>query len=374
RLTAEERGWSGVVVREGRAEVVSERGSQTVGAGDEAIVQGEPGMARVRRAGLLDSLERWGESLESQVAADSHVDPDLRYEAAPLSRYGRWIEADGREVWQPTGVGADWRPYWHGSWESTPSGVAWGSDEPCGWVPYHYGTWDFVGDYGWVWEPGTVYSPAWVYWYWGPSYVGWCPTGYYTNFYAGFFGARRLFDRFRFGVYGWAGGDWGLFSRWNFVAAGRFGHRRLDRFAVPGLGLRDRARLAALPRGIITTSTRGITPAVWNRPREAWNVLQRGGRGRQLADVTPFIARQRQLPPTVRSAVAATGRRDLTGTPLRPAALGARAEATSRGRWAARDRRTDFAPRASGRGGLGMASRTPSRTWDRGPAAGSAGA
>ena len=40
-----------------------------------------------------------------------------------------------------------------------------------------------------------------TYWYWGESYVGWCPTGYYTHFYGNRYGG------FRHGVYGWAGGD-----------------------------------------------------------------------------------------------------------------------------------------------------------------------
>src|SRR5262249_28055590 len=153
--------------------------------------------------------------------------------------------------------------------------------------------------------PGYVYSPAWVYWYWGPTYTGWCPVGYYTGFYR----HRFLDPGFRLGVYGWAGGDWGFFGRWNFVGSGRFGRRDLARSAVSGAALRDAARLAQLPRGIITTDTRGLTPGRWGQPRTVVAVLEHrpGARGGKLPDVTPFIARSPRLPTNVLHAVATDG-------------------------------------------------------------------
>jgi hypothetical protein len=321
RVTANARDWTSLVVRRGTADMATERGTVTVNADQEGIAQGaRDAEARVREAGAWDALELWGRQLSDQIADVPYVDQDLRYAASPLGQYGSWIEIGGAPYWRPR-VDAGWRPYWHGHWIYTPSGVTWVPDEPWGWVPYHYGTWDYRPGYGWVWAPGYVYSPAWVYWYWGPSYTGWCPIGYYTGFYR-----RHFLDpAFRFGVYGWAGGEWGFFARWNFVGAGNFGHRDLDRWVVPGLALRDRAHLAELPRGIITTDTRGITPTRWGHPREVLSVLEHSpaGRGGRLPDVTPFIARDPRLPTNVLHAIATDGpaKGRLTGTPLRPTTL-----------------------------------------------------
>jgi len=319
RVSANASDWTALVVRRGAADVATARGAVIVRAGEEAFAQGGgDAVAAVRAAGAWDPLERWGRALSEQAAAVPQVDQDLQYSASPLAQYGSWIEVAGASYWQPR-VDNGWRPFWHGRWVSTPSGLTWVAYEPWGWVPYHYGTWDYLPAYGWVWAPGYVYSPAWVYWYWGPSYTGWCPVGYYTRFYR-----HRFADPgFRFGVYGWAGGDWGPFTRWSFVDVGHFGHRHLDRFAVAGDRLRDEGRLARMPRGLITTDTRRITPARWSHPRDVIGILASGPGGSQLPDVTPFVARNPHLPPEVIHAVATDGpgKGRLLGTPLRPATL-----------------------------------------------------
>jgi len=45
-----------------------------------------------------------------------------------------------------------------------------------GWLPYHYGGWDFVPGVGWMWFPGNVgvWSPGLVTWYTGPDGLGGC--------------------------------------------------------------------------------------------------------------------------------------------------------------------------------------------------------
>ncbi len=193
-------------------------------------------------------------------------------------------------------------------------------------MPYHYGSWDYVPVHGWVWQPGRVFAPAWVYWYWGPNHVGWCPTGYYTRYYG-----NRYGHGFRRGVYGWAGGDWGGYNHWTFVPKGNFGHRGdLRRYAVPTDRLRSLG--PEVPRGIITTDTRGLRPNDSYDPREAVRVLTRARGARpderrdeeaELPDVTTFIERRRDLSPGVASRVA-VDRVDpqLEGTPLRPDTLG----------------------------------------------------
>ncbi|HEV2854108.1 MAG TPA: DUF6600 domain-containing protein [Thermoanaerobaculia bacterium] len=339
RVTADREGWSELVVRRGTAQVVTDRGTEQVRADEEAVIDGDRyAGAEVREAGAFDSLERWARQLDddySSYASSDHlrpIDDNLRYAARPLARYGDWVYVDGSPYWRPR-VATGWRPYWQGRWAYTPAGLTWISYEPWGWVPYHYGSWDYLPAYGWVWQPGYVWSPAWVYWYWGPSYVGWCPTGYYTRYYGPRFGVGF---GFRYGVYGWAGGDWGYFDRWNFVHAGYFdyrdgyrdgyrngywdGRRDVPRYAVPiepGHGVRD-----ALQRGIITTDTRPLKPGVKN-PDEVLRALRSGrGGASELPDVTSFIARKPQLPDTVLRTVRNDGTSNLDGTPLKPSTLG----------------------------------------------------
>jgi hypothetical protein len=334
RITSDE-GWTQLVVRRGSAQMVTDAGSSRVRADEEAVVDDHAPdrRAEVREAGAFDSLERWGRQLDDEYASvdlGSDVDDNLRYQAAPLTRYGAWVTLNGARYWRPR-VDAEWRPYWHGRWIYTPAGLTWISSEPWGWVPYHYGTWDYVPGYGWVWQPGYVWSPAWVYWYWGPSYVGWCPTGYYTRYYGPELGVDI---GFRFGVYGWAGGSWSLFDRWSFVSTSYFSyaqgyrqgyrdgywdaHRDVRRYAVPI----DRDARHAIERGIITTDTRPLKPSVWKDPGEPLRVLR--GRAAELPDVTPFVARtpKPKLPPAVARAVVAEKPQGLDGTPLRPATLG----------------------------------------------------
>jgi hypothetical protein len=333
RLTADRDGWSEVVVRRGTAQVVTDRGKQTVRADESAVIDGDRASAEIDDADTLDSLERWGRQLDDQYASSDvgPVDDNLRYQSASLSRHGDWIYADGSRYWRPR-VASNWRPYWQGRWAYTPAGLTWISSEPWGWVPYHYGSWDYLPAYGWVWQPGYVWSAAWVYWYWGPSYVGWCPTGYYTRYYGSRFGGG-----FRSGLYGWAGGDWGYFDRWSFVNASYFrdgyrsgyrdgywdGRRDVQRYAVPtdrSHGGRD-----GLERGIITTDTRPLKPNTWKNPEEVLRAARAGqpGRNGELQDVTAFIARKPNLPDTVTRTVRAEGNSNvLDGTPLKPSTLG----------------------------------------------------
>ena len=336
RITADREGWSQVVVRRGTAEVVTDRGTTRVRADEEAIIDDRYADAEVREAGGFDTLERWARQMDDEYAGTDlrYVDDNLRYSAAPLARYGSWVDVDGSHYWRPR-VAAGWRPYHHGRWIYTPSGLTWLSSEPWGWVPYHYGSWDYLPAYGWVWQPGYVFSPAWVYWYWGPSYVGWCPTGYYTRFYGPRFGFGF---GFRHGLYGWAGGHWGHFNHWSFVRSSYFdghrhghghrggfwdGRRDVQRYAVPI----DRSTLrGALERGIITTDTRPLKPGTWanhNEVLRAFRVDGNGARGAELPDVTSFIARKPDLPPTVARTVRTEGNTNaLDGTPLKPSTLG----------------------------------------------------
>ena len=291
-----------VAVRTGVAEVRTRQGARRIARGIEAWIEGADSTdVQVRAAGELSALEEWGLALDEQARTaqvDESVDDRLRYGASRLESYGNWVEVDDRRAWRPY-VGSDWTPYHHGRWAYTPSGLTWVSYEPWGWVPYHYGSWDFAPAWGWVWYPGTVYAPAWVYWYWGPSYVGWCPTGYYYGHYGrrwyghqGWYGHHGYGNHFRFGVHGWAGGHANHWNRWNFVDSRRLGDHRLAQHT------RTAAQIGGeLPRGIIATDTRGLRTAVATRPAAAMRELAERRQGAaDLPDLSRFVARDPNVP------------------------------------------------------------------------------
>jgi hypothetical protein len=109
------------------------------------------------------------------AGVEIHAAADFR---APLTPYGAWVDVGsyGR-CWHPSRVEAGWRPYSLGHWEYTDVGWYWMSDEPFGWACYHYGSWVFDSEFGWVWVTGVEWSPAWVVWRESDAYIGWAPCG-----------------------------------------------------------------------------------------------------------------------------------------------------------------------------------------------------
>lgn len=298
RVTAQGSSFTEVVVREGFAEADTGSGSGIARPGEALEISGTTRpFVDVVDAGPADSLELWAGDLDRAAeaaiaAAPADVDSRLAYAAAPLHDAGEWIYVDSRRKWRPY-VRADWRPFRHGRWVYTPSGLTWVASAHWGWVTSHYGSWDFVPGYGWLWLPGNVYFPAGVYWYWGPTHVAWIPHGYYN---------RYSHSGLRFGVYGWAGGDWGYWSDWTFCPTRYFGRRGYDRYWDTGSNL-GRERRFAVPRGIVTTDTRGLGPERWGKPSLALDTLLRRvdpeGRVRSLPDVTEFVAGREVAKPSI---------------------------------------------------------------------------
>jgi hypothetical protein len=320
RLRASAEGELELVVRSGFAELLTERGSTVVRTGEEAWTRGDRwGAVKIGDAGPLDALERWGQRLDQGAQlADSrtlHVEPRLAYSAAPLERHGTWVYVDSSWLWRPR-VTADWRPYWNGRWGWTPSGLTWISAEPWGWLPYHYGTWTIATGHGWVWRPGRVYSPAWVYWYVGPRWTGWCPIGYYADFYRSH---RR--GGLRFGLYGWAGGSWGIYADWNFSPTHRVYDRHGGRHRRTGGHLRRTEGRG--PRGLLTTDTRTADRRDWANGDGIVEKIGRGANARlgQLPVVTDFVARRPRLSAELTNVVTArkvADNRARIETPLGP--------------------------------------------------------
>jgi len=111
--------------------------------------------------------------------AQAQVSESADFQVA-LEPYGRW-ERHSRwgEVWIPTKVARDWRPYTVGRWAYTDDwGWYWVSDQAeddWGWITFHYGRWVFDRELGWVWVAGREWGPGWVQWRRGTQYVGWAP-------------------------------------------------------------------------------------------------------------------------------------------------------------------------------------------------------
>ena len=111
-------------------------------------------------------------SLPPQMAAPR--DYSVFYQR--LAPYGRWMDVTGYGYcWRPTISTARWRPYVDGNWAWSSMGWTWQSNEPFGWATYHYGRWINLSRHGWVWVPGSEWSPGWVSWRQSRDYVGWAP-------------------------------------------------------------------------------------------------------------------------------------------------------------------------------------------------------
>ncbi len=153
-----------------------------------------------------DSFDSYCErALEVRRGASwERVPAEIRYYSDELDENGEWVDVP--EVgwcWRPRAVEADWRPYWRGRWGAYAGGMTWVSDDPWGYVTFHFGRWGWSSAWGWYWMPGRYYSPAWVAWNWTDGYYGWAPLNYWNR------------------PCNWGYGAWGGGYCWNVV---QFGH------------------------------------------------------------------------------------------------------------------------------------------------------
>lgn len=133
-------------------------------------------LASAAVAALLAVTPMIAGSLSPAAAQQTRVAAAAEFRTA-LEPFGRFRQhARWGEVWVPSRVAQDWRPYKLGRWRYTDDwGWYWASDEDFGWIVYHYGRWVYDDDVGWCWVPGNVWGPAWVKWRRGAEYVGWAP-------------------------------------------------------------------------------------------------------------------------------------------------------------------------------------------------------
>jgi hypothetical protein len=185
RLEVKE-GETELFVFEGKVEAAGEESSFEVEGGEKLVSSNghflsEPGLFYESQD---DSFAQWNgsrDSLHQRAVSRRYLASELEDYEAELAESGRWVyEQPYGYVWTPYVSYHDWRPYYYGRWVWYPiSGWTWVSYEPWGWCVYHYGRWHWRLGLGWYWIPQRVWSPAWVHWYWGYDYVGWCPLSCY---------------------------------------------------------------------------------------------------------------------------------------------------------------------------------------------------
>jgi hypothetical protein len=200
-------------VREGHAELATDRGTVEVSRGQVSVARGTsapdpPVMARDTR----DDLDAWADTRAGAYgpsASSASLPPQIASYGAVLDQHGTWAEEPQYgAVWYPS-VTADWRPYAYGTWDHAGYyGSVWVGLDPWAWPTHHYGRWGWNG--AWYWVPGTVWGPAWVTWGVSAGYVGWCPLGwnnlpvfgFSVGYFGGGYGSYGHYDRGYYG-HGW---------------------------------------------------------------------------------------------------------------------------------------------------------------------------
>lgn len=268
----------------------------------------------------MDDFERWylRRSDDDRGYRSRYLDTRLSYAEPMLDTYGSWVYVQdyGSWVWRPR-VSVGWKPYYHGRWARGRSGaLVWVSFEPWGWVPYHYGRWAYSSFYGWVWLPGSVYSPAWVYWAYGPSWVGWVPWGYYdcyTPYYRWLYRPRHTIH------VGVGFGFWGRIhvsdrdlNHWVVVGPDHLVSTRIDRAALTTDRIRDRLQRDG-DRATFTDTPARFTRDELRNPAEKVRTIARripgegtgnGRSGSEEVDATRFFRRDPDLSNTLRDRIA----------------------------------------------------------------------
>jgi hypothetical protein len=153
-----------------------------------------------------------------------------------LAPYGTWSHhARWGDVWHPTRVDRNFRPYYSGYWVDTREyGWLWVSDESWGDIAYHYGRWVYDPHDGWLWVPGYVWGPSWVVWRSGGGNIGWFPMPPGDDYYGD--GAYRGDYDNQYGYRDWYGPSFGndqFLSLWIFVGENHFRDRHFHNYAVP---------------------------------------------------------------------------------------------------------------------------------------------
>lgn len=192
-------GSSQVGVGDGSVEVESDKGITDLKPGEMAEVASD-GEVNITSLPAQDDWDRW---VDSRAHIYARPGRSARYLPANMDSYayefdqgGRWVDApDYGNVWVPT-VALGWSPYSNGRWCWVGGDYVWLPYDPW-YAPFHYGRWTWSVSIGWFWAPPTTtvayWSPGYVSWVSGPSYVGWVPLAPGEVYYGyGYYGPHSV--------------------------------------------------------------------------------------------------------------------------------------------------------------------------------------
>lgn len=337
-VETDENGRDRVTVFEGAVEVRTPKRATRLRRGETGMVDRDGLYDLVSNYGS-DDFERWfvdrSERFDSR--SNRYVDRRLSYWTDDLDGHGQWVLVSGMGwAWRPY-VAVGWRPYHNGYWHRSRFGcLTWVSYDPWGWGTYHYGRWSYDPGFGWVWVPGYGYSPAWVYWMYGPSYVGWAPAGWWDCYRPYYDWAYRPYRHYGPNI---NLGFWGRIRvsevdlrPWTFVDPAGLVSTRVDRAALTTDAIKH--RLGRSGGGIATVSggaTR-LTNEDLRDPAEAIRRRALDGRegrltgretGEPPTDFTPFFRRDEKLAGDVRDRISRVrGGGATQATPAAPSRTG----------------------------------------------------
>jgi len=173
---------------QGSIEAAGEEGSEMIRSGERLVAANGffTSGPNYSYASYEDSFSEWNRGRDifhNRYVSRSYLPAELYDYESELAYYGQWVyERPYGYVWVPDVYHYTWRPYYHGRWIWYPiCGWTWISYEPWGWCVSHYGRWHWRLGLGWYWIPTSYWSPAWVHWYHGYDYIGWCPLSYYNR-------------------------------------------------------------------------------------------------------------------------------------------------------------------------------------------------
>jgi uncharacterized protein DUF6600/FecR-like protein len=314
-ITAGIRGSDELAVISGSIEVRTPDGGERIRAGERVRVDSRGISGGTTGASYGDSdFQRWYVRRAERYGRNSrYLDRRISYGDDDLDGYGNWVYMNDYDswAWRPH-VSSGWRPYYYGRWHHRFGSLVWVSDEPWGWVPYHYGRWAYTPVYGWLWVPGAAYSHAWVYWAFGPSYIGWIPSGWYDCYRPYYSWAYQPYINrgIGFGFHGRIRMTNIDYRAWTFVdpntiLSNRIDHASLTADVIRGRLIRD-GDVATVANVIPKLSREDLQD-----PSSAIGVIARrgagGGTGKDgsgsLTDLTPFFRRDPELPTTVRDGI-----------------------------------------------------------------------
>lgn len=307
-----------ISVFSGSVEVRTPNGTDRLRAGERAEVdqQGTHGIAAAASYGGTE-FERWYiRRAERYGRTSRYLDRRVAYADDELDGYGRWIYVSDYDTWawRPY-VSVGWRPYYYGRWHHRFGSLIWLSYEPWGWVPYHYGRWSFSPIYGWIWLPGAAYSHAWVYWAFGPSYIGWIPAGFYDCYRPYYNWAYQPYFRtgidVGFGFHGRVRLSNIDHRSWTFIDPDTLLSTRVDRAALTTDVIRDRL-IRDGDNATVANVLPKLRPEELRNPSSAIGVINRRGAGGgtgtdssgSSVDMTPFFRRDPELPDSIRDRIA----------------------------------------------------------------------